>query len=200
MKSNQSSPGQSGQRQVLRAPETRIFMFRPVAARSLWLRSRAIRWSPFPIPLVPARHGADLIASFMQSANRQFLAPVFYKSSPAFADLLVSMGQSRCQISVEAEVDLAEFSLEGSGKRELRRKLRDAEKAGVETACIAAGQADYADFSRISDAWQSAKTDEKGFSIGPAALPYSALPPDRGGARCRAPRRVRHTVAGRAER
>ncbi len=122
----------------------------------------------------------QLVARFRVEAAAQFCAPVFYKASPCFAAVLETSDMELCQISAEAEIFLSQFTLEGSSRRELRRKLRQAEKAGVsfkrfdptrfdssrfDSGRFDSGRFEPQDFARIAAAWLEDRL-ERGFSMG----------------------------------
>lgn len=107
----------------------------------------------------------SLLAAFKAEAAARYCAPVIYKASPGFGHLLEQAGYNLCQISVEAELFLAGFSLDGSDRRELRRKLRQAEKKGVRLTRYEPGQFGAARFASVAADWQGART-ETGFSMG----------------------------------
>lgn len=85
-------------------------------------------------------------------------------------------GWATLPLAREAWLDPAGFSTDGSSRRQLRRKLRKAEAAGVVVS--AAKTAPLADMDRVARAWAKARGGERGFSMGtwdPATLPWSRV-------------------------
>ncbi|HSF92658.1 MAG TPA: phosphatidylglycerol lysyltransferase domain-containing protein, partial [Paracoccaceae bacterium] len=99
--------------------------------------------------------------------------PVIYKAREDMLPKYESRGWRSLPIGQEAVVKLADYTLQKPAMRELRRKLRKAEKAGVRVICHPAGTAPYARLQGISDVWLMAKAgDESRFSIGHFAPEY----------------------------
>lgn len=124
-------------------------------------------------PIGPSSVWGELINAFTKEAAKRYVAPVFYKASPVFVALLKREGMQSCRISAEAEIPLSNYSLEGSYRRELRRKFRRTEKAGVTLTVCSPGQFNAAQFSNIAAEWQ-ADRNEKGFSMGRFDAEYLA--------------------------
>lgn len=99
-------------------------------------------------------------------AVRRGLSPVFYKVGPQMAASLENDGWTCVQCAAEAVVDVANFSLEGSKRRELRRKQRAAEKAGITITCHAPGEFDIEALRPVAQAWSEAHRKARGFSMG----------------------------------
>ena len=79
----------------------------------------------------------------------------YYKIGADFAAALEASGYRTAQIGVEATLDITSFSLEGSKRRELRRKIRSVEKAGVEIRKHAAGALPHERFAHVAKAWSA---------------------------------------------
>lgn len=107
-----------------------------------------------------------LVAKLERVAQQKMLVLSFYKIGAEFGRWLASKGRTTTHIASDAIVDVTAFSLEGSSKRELRRKLKSAAKASVEIICHAPGEAPLLHYERINQAWSAAKGGERGFSMG----------------------------------
>lgn len=124
----------------------------------------------------PATH-AQMMADVMAQAKASHRAPVFYKASKALRDMAKDHGLISAQIGMDAIVDPRNFTTAGSSFRELRRKLRNAEKAGVDMLIHSPGTAPLARLEPVSQAWSAAKGGERGFSMGHFCKNYLARQP-----------------------
>lgn len=84
----------------------------------------------------------------------------FYKCSETIAKTL---GRINLRIGSEAIVKTCSFSLNGSSKRQIRRKIRKAEKSGV---VVAEGFEDYSTLEAIDRDWRAVNGSARGFSMG----------------------------------
>jgi phosphatidylglycerol lysyltransferase len=87
----------------------------------------------------------------------------------------VDLGLAALKIGEEARVPLAEFSLEGAARAELRQAHRRAQREGATFEVVPPEAVDalLPELRRISDAWLSAKsTGEKRFSVGAFSPQY----------------------------
>ena len=109
---------------------------------------------------------AAVAEAFGIEARRRGLAPVYYKVGPDFARFATGKGMVAVQCGVEAVLDPARFSLDGASRRELRRKLRGAEKAGVAVVRHRAGAAPMAALLGVARQWRDARGGARGFSMG----------------------------------
>ena len=125
-------------------------------------------------PIGPRSAWPGLITRHRLAARDRFLAPAFYRVSDGFAQLLQRDGMTLQQIGTEGVVPIANFTTVGASKRELRRKLRQAEKAGIEITCHAPGTAPLEDYADLAAAWSDAKSGARGFSMGRFDLNYLA--------------------------
>ena len=117
-------------------------------------------------PLGGQRYWQEAVSGFAQEAASRGLSPVFYKVGPAMADSLSQQGWSLAQCGSEAVIDAKNFSLDGPKRRELRRKYRSAEKAGVTVQHHAAGQIDPDLLRPVAQAWTEGHGQARGFSMG----------------------------------
>lgn len=102
---------------------------------------------------------------FDKAARAEHRVPCIYKAGPEFTEVVVRYGWLAQCIGAEAILDPSVFCLSGAGKRELRRKLRQAEKAGVTTEVFERGHLP-AGIERVSSTWINEHRGEIGFSIG----------------------------------
>ncbi len=94
---------------------------------------------------------------------------MFYQVDEANLARYVEMGLSMVKIGEEARVPLANFSLEGSSRKDLRRTLKKGEEAGLRFEIVPQPEAArlLPQLKLISDAWLAEKSAaEKGFSLG----------------------------------
>jgi phosphatidylglycerol lysyltransferase len=100
---------------------------------------------------------------------------VFYQVGPERLALYADLGLAALKIGEEARVPLAEFSLEGPTRADLRQSHRRAQREGVSFEVVPPSgvAALLPTLQRISDAWLAAKsTGEKRFSVGAFSTEY----------------------------
>ena len=119
-------------------------------------------------PVAPRSAWPALIAGLKDHAgNIGARTPVFYKVGPETAAICRAQGLRTIRIGHEAVLDLATFDLTGSHRRELRRKTRQAAKAGVEILRHAPGAAPLDALAEVARLWRAAKQGrERSFSTG----------------------------------
>lgn len=118
-------------------------------------------------PIGPEEAWPQLLAEFAAASRSDMRKPAFYKCSDRAGPALRAAGFTLHKVSEEAIVSLSEDGFSGSKYRELRRKIRAAEKAGLRTEVHAPGRAPIARLRPIHDAWLAAKGgQERHFSIG----------------------------------
>jgi len=110
-----------------------------------------------------ANGGLDLINMLTRRANRQRQSTCIYKCSPRQATQLRKSGHAVLRIGREATVDPTKLSLDSRKFRQLRRKLRAVEKAGI---TIAPNQFSWDRLIQIDHAWQARNGGANGFSMG----------------------------------
>jgi len=111
----------------------------------------------------------DLAWKFYEASDAADVWPVFYQVDFERVPHYVEMGLTLIKLGEEARVPLADFSLEGSHRRGLRRTHKQFTEAGVEFVVRSApiNDALLAELKQVSDAWLGEKsTAEKGFSLG----------------------------------
>lgn len=99
-----------------------------------------------------------------ERASRLGRSPSLYRIGPRLAARARARGWSIQRIAREAILAPASFSTEGSARSGLRRKLRQAEQAGVRVARAVTLPLD--EMSEVAAAWSSSHGGERGFSMG----------------------------------
>jgi len=106
----------------------------------------------------------SLIATLERAAQRRFLAPALYKAPARLAVAARRAGWQVLPIARDAWLNPQTWAPEGRAFRQLRRKLRKAEAAGV--TITRPRTLPLRDMQRISDAWVARRGGERGFSMG----------------------------------
>jgi phosphatidylglycerol lysyltransferase len=119
---------------------------------------------------------ARFLSDARDAARARFLTPLLYKSGARIAAAARRAGWATLPLAREAWLDPAGFTTDGASCRQLRRKLRKADTAGV---VISTGSAlPLAEMDTVARAWADARGGERGFSMGiwdPATLPWSRV-------------------------
>jgi phosphatidylglycerol lysyltransferase len=126
-------------------------------------------WVALGDPIGAPEERAELAWRFKEMADRHDGWPVFYEAGRESLPLFVDLGLTLVKLGEEARVPLASFSLDGSGRKALRRTVRTVEKAGgvFEIVPTEGVPALLSELRAVSDAWLAEKnTREKGFSLG----------------------------------
>jgi len=116
----------------------------------------------------PAR-AMELAWSFRELSDQHGGWTVFYQATPLALPVYVDLGLSLLKLGEEARVPLAQFSLEGSSRGELRTARRRAEREGArfEVVTAPASPAILSRLRSVSDEWLEEKSaGEKRFSVG----------------------------------
>jgi phosphatidylglycerol lysyltransferase len=125
---------------------------------------------------VGSREGAEeLVWRLREMSDHHGAQTVFYQVCADRLALYVDLGLAALKIGEEARVPLAEFSLEGAARAELRQAHRRAQREGATFEVVPPEAVDalLPELRRISDAWLSAKsTGEKRFSVGAFSPQY----------------------------
>ncbi len=112
---------------------------------------------------------AEGLAGFddMRAAARRLGRPcLFYKLTPEAAAAARREGLTVARIAAEALLDPRAWTVDGPGLRQLRRKLRQADRQGIEITEAARGALPLDEMIRVNAAWRRAHGPEKGFSMG----------------------------------
>ena len=156
----------TGDKRLLFSDSGDAFVMYQIAGRS---------WIALGDP-VGAREGAEeLVWRFREMSDHHGGEPVFYQVSAERLPLYVDLGLAAMKIGEEARVPLAEFSLEGAARAELRQAQRRAQRDGASFEVVPPAGVDalLPVLQRISDAWLTSKsTGEKRFSVGAFSPAY----------------------------
>ena len=126
-------------------------------------------WVSLGDPVGPVAQSVALIESFINEADRHGAWPVFYRVTPALLYLYLEYALAVVKLGEVARVPLADFSLDGPKRRNLRRVWRKIVDDGCSFEVYRAGTFDeiIPELRPISDAWLSEKgAREKRFSLG----------------------------------
>jgi len=109
-----------------------------------------------------------------RAARDRMLIPTIYKCSAPLALAARDAGWHVARVADDAVIDVAGFHLDGSRHRQLRRKLRNAEKAGVTVAEELLSQPLLDEMARVDVEWLSTHDHARGFSMGHFCPEYVA--------------------------
>jgi phosphatidylglycerol lysyltransferase len=125
---------------------------------------------------VGSRAGAEeLVWRLREISDTHGGQTVFYQVCADRLSLYVDLGLAALKIGEEARVALADFSLDGAGRADLRQSHRRAQRDGASFEVVAPQDvpALLPVLRRISDAWLASKsTGEKRFSVGAFSAGY----------------------------
>jgi len=150
----------TGDKHVLFSASGRSFIMYQVQGRS---------WIALGDPVGPRSEAEELVWRFRELSDEHGGRVVFYQSSVECLPLYVDLGLAAMKIGEEARVPLANFSLEGSIRAELRtaRRRGERDRATFEVVPPADVPQILPALRGISDSWLKEKaTAEKGFSVG----------------------------------
>lgn len=111
----------------------------------------------------------ELAWDFLELCDEGGRWPVFYQVDQDRVSMYVEMGMTLIKLGEEALVPLADFSLDGGDRRNLRRTWKQLTDEGCTFEIVEAPLSDehLSELKQISDAWLADKnTAEKGFSLG----------------------------------
>jgi phosphatidylglycerol lysyltransferase len=132
-------------------------------------------WVALGDPVGAPSGAEELVWRLREMSDRHGGETVFYQVSGERLALYVDLGLAALKIGEEACVALADFSLEGAARAELRQSHHRAERDGATFEVVTPGAVDalLPALARISDAWLAAKsTGEKRFSVGAFSSDY----------------------------
>ncbi|MBX5463242.1 MAG: bifunctional lysylphosphatidylglycerol flippase/synthetase MprF [Steroidobacteraceae bacterium] len=156
----------SGDKCVLLSDSGRAFIMYQVARRS---------WVALGDPVGERSEHESLVWRFRELSDRHGGWTVFYQVNSERLPLYLDLGLSPLKIGEEARVPLAEFSLEGPRRADLRQSHRRAVRDGATFEIVPPEQIEplLPTLRAISDAWLAEKaTAEKGFSVGSFSESY----------------------------
>jgi phosphatidylglycerol lysyltransferase len=132
-------------------------------------------WIALGDPVGPHSGAEELVWRFREMSDRHGGQTVFYQASGDRLQLYVDLGLAALKIGEEARVPLADFSLEGAARADLRQAHRRAERDGATFEVIPPEQLPdlLPTLRKISDSWLASKsTSEKRFSVGAFSPEY----------------------------
>jgi phosphatidylglycerol lysyltransferase len=126
-------------------------------------------WVALGDPVGPPAEQVELAWEFRDLCDRHGGWTVFYEVGVDQLPLYIDLGLTLLKIGEEARVPLGEFTLDGPGRRALRRTQRQMERDGVVFELVPAALVAplLPELRLVSDAWlESKQTREKAFSLG----------------------------------
>ncbi len=152
-------------------------LFHPVGDAFLMYQVSGASWIALGDPVGAAERDEELVWNFRELVDRRGARTVFYQVSSRSLPLYLDLGLSLLKLGEEARVPLADFSLDGSARADLRQSRRRAERDGATFEVVPPDgvAAILPRLRQISDAWLADKaTAEKGFSLGAFSERYVA--------------------------
>jgi phosphatidylglycerol lysyltransferase len=126
-------------------------------------------WIALGDPVGSPDGAEELVWRLREMSDHHGGQPVFYQVTAERLPLYVDLGLAALKVGEEARVPLADFSLEGGARADLRQSHRRAQRDGASFEVVPPERIDelLTPLQRISDAWLAAKsTGEKRFSVG----------------------------------
>ena len=119
------------------------------------------------------------VLGFRQFADRYGCVPVFYEVSETNLHLYHDHGFGLFKLGEQALVPMADFSLRGKKRDDLRSAVNRAAREGLEFCMLEhpLPEATWAELQGISEQWLGKKTAEKGFSLGRFERAYLSQTP-----------------------
>jgi len=155
-----------GDKHLLFSDSGRSFVMYGVEGRS---------WVALGDPVGPDDEATELAWRFRELSDRHDGSTVFYQVEAARLPLYLDLGLTLLKLGEEARVPLADFGLEGGGRKGLRQAVHRVRDDGYEVTVVppteVGGLMDV--LRAVSDLWLAEKhTREKGFSLGFFAPDY----------------------------
>jgi phosphatidylglycerol lysyltransferase len=144
-------------------------LFDDERAAFLMYQVRGRSWVAMGDPVGDGEAAERLAWRLREMADRHAGRTVFYQVDAGHLPLYLDLGLQVIKLGEEASVPLADFTLDGPARRDLRQAHRRAERDGLRFEWVdAAGvPALIESLGAVSDAWLAAKhSREKGFSLG----------------------------------
>jgi phosphatidylglycerol lysyltransferase len=136
---------------------------------------RGRSWVALGDPVGPQDDWPELIWQFREMCDRVGGRPAFYQVAADTLPLYLDVGLTPIKVGEEARVNLAEFSLDQPGRKDLRYSVRRAEREGLTFDVVPRAEvpAMIAALRPISDAWLNTRNaSEKRFSVGAFSQAY----------------------------
>jgi phosphatidylglycerol lysyltransferase len=132
-------------------------------------------WVALGDPVGSPGGAEELVWRLREMSDHHGAEPVFYQASAERLALYIDLGLAPLKIGEEARVALADFSLEGGARADLRQAYRRAQRDGASFEVVPAERvAELLPLVQpVSDAWLASKsTAEKRFSVGAFSAQY----------------------------
>ncbi len=158
----------------------KALLFSPSGRTFLAYRVRGRRWIAMGEPTGLFTERRELLWAFAELADSYGGAAVFYSAGEAVLGELATMGLAVRKVGEAAVIDVANFSIEGKGKQNLRTAVNRAEREGAFFEVLPPGSATPlgVELKAVSDAWLAMhEGSEKAFSLGRFDLDYLDLSP-----------------------
>ncbi|OZA01584.1 MAG: hypothetical protein B7Y02_17530 [Rhodobacterales bacterium 17-64-5] len=156
----------SGDKLFLLAPENRAFIAYADTGRTFVAKGD---------PVGDPQAARQLIWDLRELADKAGRRCAFYGVTQTYLPTYLDLGLSILKIGEVARVDLHNFTLEGSARRDFRQAVNTALREGYTFEIIRKADvpAAFPALKSVSDAWLAArKGSEKGFSLGACTLDY----------------------------
>jgi phosphatidylglycerol lysyltransferase len=130
---------------------------------------RGRSWVALGDPIGPPEDVPELIWQFRELCDRMGGRPAFYQVTSEKLPFYLDVGLTPIKVGEEARVPLTEFSLEQSGRKDLRYSVRRAERDGLTFDVVPRAEVGplMEQLRPISDAWlKTRNAAEKRFSVG----------------------------------
>jgi phosphatidylglycerol lysyltransferase len=151
------------------------FLFSDSGNAFIMFGRRGRSWISLFDPTGPESEWPELVWRFLERARGQGGRASFYQVRPQTLPVYLDAGLHVYKLGEYAYVPLADFSLKGKMRSDLRQALNRGEREGMSLEVLPAGvSADtLAELHAISDAWLAEHAAaEKGFSLGAFSTPY----------------------------
>jgi phosphatidylglycerol lysyltransferase len=156
----------AGDKRLLFSEAGDTFVMYQIAGRS---------WVALGDPIGSEDGAEELVWRFREISDHHGGETVFYQASSERLALYVDLGLAALKIGEEARVALADFSLEGSARADLRQAHRRAERDGATFEVVPPERVSgiLPTLRQLSDSWLASKsTGEKRFSVGAFSPQY----------------------------
>lgn len=130
---------------------------------------QARSWIALFDPVGPEKEWPELLWRFIEMAADHGARATCYQVKPQWLSMYLDAGLRAYKLGEYAYVRLADFSLKGNKRANLRQAVNRAEREGLSFAFVGAGEALalLPELEHVSDSWLAAfKAREKGFSLG----------------------------------
>jgi phosphatidylglycerol lysyltransferase len=156
----------TGDKRLLFSEAGDAFLMYQIAGRS---------WIALGDPIGSREGAEELVWRLREISDHHGGQTVFYQVCAERLALYVDLGLAALKIGEEARVPLAQFSLEGAARADLRQSHRRAQRDGATFEVVPPERVEalMPVLKRISDSWLTAKsTGEKRFSVGAFSPQY----------------------------